>query len=96
MGYLVTHPSDAGARADGSTRENQGRLMARKGPHSENVRRFTGVKRNAFEMLPHESEDIQITGGTRSLVRRLLALNVEGSLRKKSPGLETMVSAKIA
>lgn len=31
--------------------------------------------------LPHETEDTQITGGTRSLVRRLTALNVAGTLR---------------
>lgn len=35
-----------------------------------------------FACLPHETEDSVITGGTRSLVRRLLALNVGGSLRK--------------
>lgn len=36
--------------------------------------------------LPHETEDTRITGGTRSLIRRLMALNIQGSLgRKKSP-----------
>ncbi len=35
-----------------------------------------------FATLPHETEDSVITGGTRSLVRRLLALNIGGSLRK--------------
>ena len=96
MGQLMSHPIEPGVRAGVATRESQGRLLARKGSDTENLRRFTGVKRSTFEMLPHESEDIQITGGTRSLVRRLLALNVEGSLKKKSHGAASMVAAKIA
>jgi hypothetical protein len=32
--------------------------------------------------LPNEPEDARLTGGTRSLDRRLLALNVSGSLSK--------------
>jgi hypothetical protein len=37
------------------------------------------VGRTAFEPLPKESEDAKITGATRSLDRRLLALNLNGS-----------------
>ncbi len=33
-----------------------------------------------FSLFPHESEDARITGSTRSLYRRLLALNLHGSL----------------
>jgi hypothetical protein len=33
-------------------------------------------------MLPNEPEDARLTGGTRSLDRRLLALNLSGSLKK--------------
>ena len=33
--------------------------------------------------MAHETEDSRITGGTRSLLRRLLALNVGGSLSAK-------------
>jgi hypothetical protein len=32
-----------------------------------------------FSMLPSEPEDAHLTGGTRSLSRRLLALNLTGS-----------------
>ena len=32
--------------------------------------------RSAFERLPHEPEDARMTGVTRSLERRLLALNL--------------------
>jgi hypothetical protein len=33
-------------------------------------------------VLPNEPEDARLTGGTRSLDRRLLALNLSGSLSK--------------
>ena len=33
--------------------------------------------------LPHETEDTVLTGGTRSLNRRLLALNLEGTLARR-------------
>ena len=35
--------------------------------------------------LPNEPEDARLTGGTRSLDRRLLALNLSGSLAKTGP-----------
>jgi hypothetical protein len=36
--------------------------------------------------LPSEPEDANLTGGTRSLTRRLLALNVTGSLAQSTQG----------
>ena len=47
-----------------------------------------------FVKLPCEEEDAKITGTTRSLDRRLLALNVRGSLRISS--LSLVIDAKIA
>lgn len=38
--------------------------------------------------LPKEPEDACLTGGTRSLDRRLLALNVAGTLGKRRSGSE--------
>ena len=38
--------------------------------------------------LPKEPEDARLTGGTRSLDRRLLALNVAGTLGKRKAGSE--------
>ena len=38
-----------------------------------------------FMVLPKESEDARITGSTRSLDRRLLALNLKGSLMSVRP-----------
>ena len=37
-----------------------------------------GRVKNVFLRLPHEPEDARLTGVTRSLERRLLALNIEG------------------
>lgn len=42
--------------------------------------RAAALARSRFTRLPHEPEDARITGVTRSLNRRLLALNVGGSL----------------
>jgi hypothetical protein len=41
--------------------------------------------------LPKEPEDARLTGGTRSLDRRLLALNVAGSLARSGRGKTELV-----
>ena len=38
-----------------------------------------GRMRDVFSRLPHEPEDARMTGVTRSLERRLLALNIAGA-----------------
>ncbi|MEO6816904.1 MAG: hypothetical protein ABI177_09395 [Edaphobacter sp.] len=52
---------------------------------------ITGNKRSSvvsasaqqcLSLFPHESEDARLTGSTRSLYRRLLALNLPGSLTR--------------
>lgn len=52
---------------------------------------ITGQKRKpaisakeCLSLFPHEAEDARLTGCTRSLYRRLLALNLPGSLRIKA------------
>jgi hypothetical protein len=50
--------------------------------------------KSRFAPLPQEPEDARLTGATRSLNRRLLALNVPGSLRMSSNHL--VPSGKIA
>jgi hypothetical protein len=56
--------------------------------------RALSLAKSRFARLPHEPEDARMTGVTRSLNRRLLALNVPGSLRM---GLDDMLPvAKIA
>ena len=96
MGQMLTHPSEMSRNTDHSSRQSPIGMMARKGPSSERARVFPGVKASYFEVLPHESEDVQITGGTRSLVRRLLALNLEGSLRKKAQVVPALTASRIA
>lgn len=56
------------------------------------VYRTPKVAEAGFTSLPHETEDSRITGGTRSLTRRLLALNVEGSLSARKVGGMSSVS----
>jgi hypothetical protein len=51
----------------------------------------------SFISLPNEPEDAKITGATRSLDRRLLALNLRGSLIHKSlVSITTMNDIRIA
>lgn len=54
--------------------------------------RTPAVGRTAFLALPKESEDARITGATRSLDRRLLALNMRGS---RMP-MTTLTTVRIA
>jgi hypothetical protein len=56
------------------------------------------VGRTAFIALPKESEDARITGATRSLDRRLLALNLQGSRKSMSMSVKMtdMTETRIA
>jgi hypothetical protein len=56
--------------------------------------RALSLAKSRFARLPHEPEDARMTGVTRSLYRRLMALNVPGSLRMSSD--EMLPVAKIA
>jgi hypothetical protein len=49
-------------------------------------------------LFPHESEDARLTGSTRSLYRRLLALNLPGSLTRIKAYADTSIvsASKIA
>lgn len=49
--------------------------------------RALSLAKSRFARLPQEPEDARITGVTRSLTRRLLGLNVPGSLRMSSQDL---------
>jgi hypothetical protein len=55
--------------ADGSTKRGPGKF----GPASV-----------GFSMLPTEPEDARLTGGTRSLSRRLLGLNLTGRIDRSA------------
>ena len=56
--------------------------------------RAASLAKSRFARLPQEPEDARITGVTRSLTRRLLALNVPGSLRMSAHEMSPV--AKIA
>jgi hypothetical protein len=64
-----------------SRRANPGNLTEDSRPYLIAGRRgrTPAVGKTAFIALPKESEDARITGATRSLDRRLLALNLQGS-----------------
>lgn len=65
--------------------KNQSRLATPGNSHGEDSRPYLIAGRRgrtpstAFLALPKEPEDAKITGATRSLDRRLLALNLRGS-----------------
>jgi len=51
--------------------------------------RAAALSKSRFARLPHEPEDARMTGVTRSLHRRLLALNITGTLIRRSMMIET-------
>jgi hypothetical protein len=64
------------------------------------ARQTVSSTRQFFALFPHESEDARITGTTRSLYRRLLALNLPRPVaRVESPEVTDMrftVDSRIA
>jgi len=56
------------------------------------VAHSAALSRSRFARLPQEPEDARITGVTRSLQRRLLALNLKGSFTP----VQAILGAKIA
>ena len=56
------------------------------------VRQIASLSKRPLQLFPHESEDARLTGETRSLYRRLLALNLpivtESITRIKAAGVE--------
>ena len=68
-----------------STRSNM--LVSAVAARRQPISRPAGPAHTLFA-LPKEPEDARLTGGTRSLDRRLLALNVAGTLGKRKPASE--------
>jgi hypothetical protein len=76
-----------------SPQENRGTLTADRRPYLVAIptrrpalpaKQTVSSTRQFFALFPHESEDARITGSTRSLYRRLLALNLPSSVRKEA------------
>jgi hypothetical protein len=75
-----------------SRRANSGSLSSEDRPYLIAGRKGR-TPSTAFLSLPNEPEDAKLTGATRSLDRRLLGLNVSGSLIRGTIN-ETMISIK--
>lgn len=54
--------------------------------------RAVALAKGRFARLPHEPEDARLTGVTRSLNRRLLALNISGSLIRQTLVMKTRIA----
>jgi hypothetical protein len=101
MGTFQTHPPASLRTASPSQRAGSGNphiateaarpylIAGRKG-------RTPAVGKTAFMALPRESEDARITGSTRSLDRRLLALNLQGSKKSVKPSSKGITDILIA
>jgi hypothetical protein len=61
-------------------------------------RKSVASVQQCLALFPHESEDARLTGCTRSLYRRLLALNLPGSLARIQAHSEAtlIIDTKIA
>ncbi len=83
---------------------NCGLPIADRRPYLVPVRKPAVSNRRSVALFPHESEDARLTGSTRSLYRRLLALNLPHPRAFDSPTVSremnetrvTVVSPKIA
>jgi hypothetical protein len=60
------------------------------------LRKPGSLEKRFLPLFPHESEDARITGSTRSLYRRLLALNLPGVGHSIEVSKAAIVSSKIA
>lgn len=99
----ILHNSPASLRADSPmTNQHRGSFTPQSRPYLINI---NGQKRKSVKstqqylaLFPHEAEDARLTGCTRSLYRRLLALNLPGSLTRIQAHSDTVliVDSKIA
>lgn len=92
---MSIHPSSPASLRTGSPMINQhrGSFTPQSRPYLLNTqKRKPAISASAQECLslfPHEPEDARLTGSTRSLYRRLLALNLPGSLTRIQAYAET-------
>lgn len=97
----ILHTSPASLRADSPMiNQHRGSFTPQSRPYL-----IIGPKRKSaisaqqcLSLFPHEAEDARLTGCTRSLYRRLLALNLPGSLTRIQAYSETalVIDSKIA
>jgi hypothetical protein len=93
MSILQTSPASLRAGSP-VINQHRGSLTPQSRPYL-----ITGSKRTSaisaqqcLSLFPHESEDARLTGCTRSLYRRLLALNLPGTLTRIQAYSETTLT----
>lgn len=96
----ILQNSPASLRADSAvTNQRRGSFSPQSRPYLVNgqKRKSAPSAQTCLDLFPHESEDARLTGCTRSLYRRLLALNLPSSLNRIQAYSETtLIDAKIA
>lgn len=97
----ILHTSPASLRADfPTTNQRRGSFTPQSRPYLINgpKRKSAISAQQCLSLFPHESEDARLTGCTRSLYRRLLALNLPGSMGRIQVHSETaqIMGSKIA
>ncbi|MDW5267204.1 MULTISPECIES: hypothetical protein [Acidobacteriaceae] len=82
------------------TNKHRGSFTPQSRPYLINGQRRKSAAsvQQCLALFPHESEDARLTGCTRSLYRRLLALNLPGSLTRiqANSGTILVIDTKIA
>jgi hypothetical protein len=81
----LQHTSPASLRAGNSVaRENRGSFAPDPRPYlvTGQHRKSVISAQQYLTLFPHEAEDARLTGSTRSLFRRLLALNLPGATNR--------------
>jgi len=99
MSILQTSPASLRANS-ATTNQGRGGFAPQSRPYLINSQRRKSAAsvQQCLALFPHESEDARLTGCTRSLYRRLLALNLPGSLTRIQAHSETslVMDSKIA
>lgn len=63
---------------------------------TQRLNRLTSIASRLTSSLPQEPEDARLTGGTRSLSRRLLGLNITMTQRKSPDVVDLRLKAQVA
>lgn len=101
MSILQTSPASLRAGSP-VINQHRGSLTPQSRPYLVTGSKRTSVisAQQCLSLFPHEPEDARLTGCTRSLYRRLLALNLPGSLTRIQAYSETTfhiaIDSKIA
>jgi hypothetical protein len=99
MSILTTSPSSL-RTGSATANQHRGSFTPQSRPYLVNgqKRKSALSTQQCLSLFPHESEDARLTGCTRSLYRRLLALNLPGSLRRIQVQSEAslIINTKIA